>query len=105
MRKIRTTINLNETIAKKAKELGLNISALAEEKLIERIKEIESLEQAYRSKLNNLQGKSDNQNTNNEIKSNSHSLSMDWAGFEPAASTLRRWRSSELIYQPLKQKM
>ena len=100
MRTIRTTINLNEAIAKKAKELGLNISALAEEKLIERIKEIESLEQSYRSKLNNLQGKSDNQNTNNEIKSNSHSLSMDLSGFEPEASSMPRRRSSELIYKP-----
>ena len=100
MRKIRTTINLNEAIAKKAKELGLNISALAEEKLIERIKEIESLEQSYRSKLNNLQGKSDNQNTNNEIKSNLRSLSMDLSGFEPEASSMPRRRSSELIYKP-----
>ena len=62
--------------------MGLNISALAEEKLIERIKEIESLEQSFRSKLNNLQGKSDNQNTNNEIKSNSQLNSMGPPRFE-----------------------
>ena len=51
MGKIRTTINLNKYIVLKARELGLNISTLTEEKLIERIKEIESLEQSYKSKL------------------------------------------------------
>ena len=104
MRKIRTTINLNEAIALKAKELGLNISALAEEKLIERIKEIESLEESYRSKLTDLQGKTNNQNKINEINSIPKYNSMDLSGFEPEASSMPRRRSSGLIYKPSKRR-
>ena len=101
MRKVRTTINLNEDVVKKPKYLGINISAVAEMGIINYIKELESIG----GESNNSKDCLNQHNEKNEITKPTGKVSMDWAGFEPAASTLRRWRSSELIYQPLKQKM
>jgi len=43
MRKVRTTINLNEDVVKKAKNLGINISAVAEMGILNYIKELENI--------------------------------------------------------------
>ena len=43
MRKVSTTINLNEDVVKKAKDLGINISAVAEIGIINYIIELENL--------------------------------------------------------------
>ena len=69
--------------------------------IINYIKELESIG----GESNNSKDCLNQHNEKNEITKPTGKVSMDWAGFEPAASTLRRWRSSELIYQPLKQKM
>jgi hypothetical protein len=90
MNKIRTTINLNADVVNKAKELGLNISALAEEKLIERIKELENIGGSIGRKLNTSTDVGNQPHMTNHTNATSNSLSMDWVGFEPTASTLRR---------------
>jgi len=41
--KVRTTLTLNRTVIKRAKELDINISAAAERGIIEYIKEMENL--------------------------------------------------------------
>jgi hypothetical protein len=43
MRKVRTTINLNEDVVRKAKSLKINISAIAERGIIDYIKELENI--------------------------------------------------------------
>ena len=43
MNKVRTTINLNEDVVKKAKRLGINISAVAEMGIINYIKKLENI--------------------------------------------------------------
>ena len=49
MSKVRTTINLNEDVVKKAKKLGINISAVAERAIIEYMKELENLRNENRN--------------------------------------------------------
>lgn len=89
--KIRTTLTLNKTIVKRAKELDINISAEAERGIINYIKEIEMIGKSIGRKLNKCNNKSythyEAQNSRNIGKDNN---SMDWVGFEPTASTLRR---------------
>ena len=43
MKKVRTTINLNEDVVRKAKNLKINISAVAEMGIINYIKELENI--------------------------------------------------------------
>ena len=43
MKKVRTTINLNEDVVNKAKSMGINISATAERGIIDYIKELENI--------------------------------------------------------------
>ena len=97
MRKIRTTNNLNEDVVKKAKSLGINISAVAERGIIDYIKEIENL------RRNNDNSRNNNQSFNGQSHdSNSASKNIvDLSGFEPEASSMPRRRSSELIYKPI----
>jgi post-segregation antitoxin (ccd killing protein) len=52
MRKVRTTINLNGAVVGKAKDLGINISAVAEMGIINYIKELEKIERASTSSNN-----------------------------------------------------
>ncbi|UCB59577.1 MAG: type II toxin-antitoxin system CcdA family antitoxin [Thermoplasmatales archaeon] len=89
--KIRTTLTLDKTIVKRAKELDINISAAAERGIINYIKEIEMIGESIGRKLNKCNNKSykhyEAQNSGNIGKDNN---SMDWVGFEPTASTLRR---------------
>ena len=91
MNKIRTTINLNADVVNKAKELGLNISALAEEKLIERINELERIGGLIGRKVSSSKNKDNEEKVNNQTGVTFNSQSMDWVGFEPTASTLRRF--------------
>ncbi len=64
MSKVRTTINLNEDVVKKAKKLGINISAVAERAIIEYIKELENIRgegnKTYSKPINNSQIKRQN---------------------------------------------
>ncbi len=63
MRKVRTTINLNEDVVRKAKDLGINISAVAEMGIINYIKELENIRRDNTS--------SNNDNTNNDDRQSS----------------------------------
>ena len=99
--KIRTTLTLDKTIVQRAKELDINISAAAERGIINYIKELEMIGQSIGRKPNNPNINCNEQNMNNQANVNSNSLSMDWTGFEPVASTLRRWRSSTDLPAPI----
>jgi post-segregation antitoxin (ccd killing protein) len=97
MRKVRTTINLNEDVVRKAKSLKINISAIAERGIIDYIKELENIGRESTSYSNyNI----DNDDRQSSIRKASRNKSMDLSGFEPEASSMPRRRSSELIYKP-----
>ena len=53
MKKVRTTINLNEDVVIKAKSMGINISATAERGIIDYIKELESIGENNTNSVNN----------------------------------------------------
>ncbi len=67
MSKVRTTINLNEDVVKKAKKLGINISAIAERGLIEYIKELENIERENNNS-NNHTPQIDGQSSESNLK-------------------------------------
>ena len=60
MAKVRTTINLNESVVNKAKSMGINISAAAEMGIINYIRELESIGREN-NKKHNPEPQSDNQ--------------------------------------------
>ena len=99
MRKVRTTINLNEDVVKKAKNLGINISAIAEMGIINYIKELEN--------IGNENKNSNDLNTNQSRQSNARAPSgkQQWTGWD-----LNPWpppcegSDLPLIYQPLDKK-
>ena len=61
MAKVRTTINLNEEVVRKAKNLGINISAVAEMGIINYIKELENIGRENDSYNNNTDTDDDSQ--------------------------------------------
>ena len=63
--KVRTTLTLNRTVIKRAKELDINISAAAERGIIEYIKEMENL----RRENTNSVGKNWTNNSSNSRQS------------------------------------
>ena len=99
--KIRTTLTLDKTIVKRAKELDINISAAAERGIINYIKELEMIGESIGRKPNKTNNNCREQNTNNHADVTTNFQSMDWTGFEPVASTLRRWRSSTDLPAPI----
>ena len=99
--KIRTTLTLDKTIVKRAKELDINISAAAERGIINYIKELEMIGESIGRKPNKANNNCSEQNMNNHADVTTNSLSMDLSGFEPEASSMPRRRSSELIYKPM----
>ena len=100
--KIRTTLTLDKTVVKRAKELDINISAAAERGIINYIKELEMIGESIGGRTNNSNSNDSELNVNSPANITSNSLSMDWTGFEPVASTLRRWRSSADLPAPKK---
>ena len=86
MKKIRTNVTLNEDVFKKAKKYNIIISSFLEIRLREYIALIEGKKPVH-------------SDVTNPASSNTEK-SMDWTGFEPVASTLRRWRSSADLPAP-----
>ena len=80
MKKKPLNLLINEDLVKRAREQGINLSAFLEIKLQEHLALIE--------------GKSVNFKKQEKGKNSKKKGSMDWMGFEPTASTLRRLRSS-----------
>ena len=75
--KAKVTLLIDSETVQKAKEIGINLSKASEYALSQMINAIESVDFQ-----------------NNERKhENRRFLQVDRAGFEPAASTLRMWRS------------
>ena len=71
---VSSTIELNPELANLAYEMRLNVSKICEN--------------ALKLAINRLQGV----NMNKSL--------VDWAGFEPATSTIQRGDHTRLIYQP-----
>ena len=99
MSKVRTTINLNENVVKKAKSMGINISAAAERGIINYIKELENIG-------------SENKNSNNLTTNHSRQSSVrtpsgkqQWTGWDlnPRPPPCEGG-DLPLIYQPLDEK-
>ena len=75
MKKVRTTINLNEDVVRKAKSLKINISAVAEMSIINYIKELENIESKNKYSVNE---KTNNDNPYSKpYKSNSGAYGLE----------------------------
>lgn len=76
--KINTTVYVNPELTKLARAMGLNIS--------------KTCENALKQAINRLQGHYSETNSEQQRFGNKNDV-VDWAGFEPAASTMPTWRS------------
>ena len=74
MKKVRTTINLNEDVVNRAKELGINISAVAEMGIINYIKEIENIGRENTETKSFKNTNDDGQSSKRNIKNKSMGL-------------------------------
>ena len=95
--KVRTTLTLDRTVIKRAKELDINISAAAERGIIEYIKEMESLRSG-----NNNSNKHTPQSKNLAPKERTVTDGeMGSLRFELKTSAMSRRRHNQLDHEPV----
>ena len=97
MRKVRTTINLNEDVVRKAKYFKINISSIAERAIIDYIKELENIGKEYT--------KPNNPNCGNDSTHNSKQISnkkdkMGSSRFELELPAPQAGRMAKLPHEP-----
>ena len=85
-KKVRTTLYLNKKVIEKAKKLGLNLSVVCENSLIQAIEAMEGVYGKREPKIHPISF------LRKEV--------VDWEGFEPPTSAMPRQHSTELNYQP-----
>ena len=87
---------VDDELVKKARNHGIVLSRFLENKLEEYFSFIDAVSKTSTPNLSEKHYiKSVNEpRANNHDTNTYNSQSMDWVGFEPTASTLRRWRSS-----------
>ncbi len=104
MAKIRTTINLDENVVRRAKELGINISTHAEIGILQHIREIERTSQSIGRKPSNSTTDDSGNNDNNSTQPNGISSYLtDLPGFEPELEAPEASVISKLHYRPYQQ--
>ena len=94
---------VDEDLVKKARNHGLVISRFLENKLQEYFSFIDAVSRTSTPDIRqqyNLKSVNEHDADNNDSYSQNNFM-MDWMGFEPTASTLRRWRSSTDLPAPV----
>ena len=103
-RKIRTTINLNEDIVRKAKNLKINISAIAEMCIINYIKELENIRNDNKNSSKVIYNKISQRNQkkmyrNNETNDQVGLLRFELKSMAPEATRIPNYHTSPNLYE------
>ena len=100
MTKIRTTINLNEEVVRKAKNLKINISAVAEMSIINYIKELENIGRESTSYSNHHTDNDDRQISIRKTKTEDKVglLRFELKSMAPEATRIPSYPTSPLLY-------